>query len=417
VLDSDVKQRRSIPGGRALPSVALLVGLWSTAAAASSPVSSDPVFKALLIDGRTISGRIVSLGDDAITLAAAEGARHELSLKNLVKLTRDVPLPIAAADRAHVLLPDGDRIMQVFVGPSTETTLEVQSLALGKLTVPLDCLVGLILAAPSSPNAFESLWDRVRVEPRTTEVIWLLNGDRLTGSFLGLDDQQVKIQVDGKPVELEKSGVVAILFDPGLVNYPRPKKDFTEVTLADGTRLGVTGARLNDGNVLATTRFGQSIRFPVSELVRFGARTASVVYLSERKPAGVQYVSYVGPAREMRVDRTVDGHLFQLAGQTYDRGIGTQSRTLLAYRLEPNDRRFQALVGVDERAGPLGSVVFRVIVDGDQRLQTPPMTDRDPPKAIDVDVSGARHLILITEFGERGDVRDLADWVEARLIR
>ena len=26
-------------------------------------------------------------------------------------------------------------------------------------------------------------------------------------------------------------------------------------------------------------------------------------------------------------------------------------------------------------------------------------------------------LILATEFGDRGDVRDLADWVEARMIR
>ena len=26
-------------------------------------------------------------------------------------------------------------------------------------------------------------------------------------------------------------------------------------------------------------------------------------------------------------------------------------------------------------------------------------------------------LILATEFGDRGDVRDLADWVEARIIR
>ena len=42
------------------------------------------------------------------------------------------------------------------------------------------------------------------------------------------------------------------------------------------------------------------------------------------------------------------------AGQTYDRGLGTQSTTFLAYRVEPGDRRFQALVGVDERAGPLG---------------------------------------------------------------
>src|SRR5439155_2842842 len=150
----------------------------------------------------------------------------------------------------------------------------------------------------------------------------------------------------------------------------------------------------------------------VADLVRLDARSSRVVYLSERQPAGAQYVSYIGPTRPFRTDRTVDGRPFQLAGQTYDRGIGTQSRTLLAYRIEPGDRRFQALVGVDERAGPLGSVVFRVLVDGQERYKTAPLTDRDLPKAIDLDLAGGKALILATEFGDRGDVRDLADWVE-----
>jgi hypothetical protein len=90
---------------------------------------------------------------------------------------------------------------------------------------------------------------------------------------------------------------------------------------------------------------------------------------------------------------------------------------MLAYEVEPGDRRFQALVGVDERAGPLGSVVFRVLADSTERFKSPPLTETDSPRAIDIDLSGAKHLILITEYGERGDVRDLADWVEARIIR
>jgi hypothetical protein len=125
----------------------------------------------------------------------------------------------------------------------------------------------------------------------------------------------------------------------------------------------------------------------------------------------------VGPTREYRIDRSIEGHALELAGQTYDRGIGAQSRTLVAYALEPKDLRFQALVGVDERAGRLGSVVFRVLVDGKERVKTAPMTNRDPPRPIDLDVSGGKFLILDTDFGERGDVRDFGDWVEARFIR
>ena len=45
------------------------------------------------------------------------------------------------------------------------------------------------------------------------------------------------------------------------------------------------------------------------------------------------------------------------------------------------------------------------------------MTDRDPPKPLDIDLAGGKILILVTEFGDRGNVRDLADWAEARIIR
>jgi len=399
--------------------MALLGGLMSPVAGAGSdaPVSSDPVFKGLLLDGRAVSGRIVSLGPGAIRLASAEGVEHEVPLNRLIKLTREVPASFAPLDRSQVILPEGDCLMRVVVGSSTDTSLEVQSDALGKLGVPLDCLLGLIMSTPGQTDELDLLWDRVRLEPRKTEVVWLMNGDRLSGGFLGLDDRKLKIQVDGKPVEIDRPGILAAGFDPRLVNYPRPKSDFMEVTLTDGTRLGVEGARIDEGSVQATTRFGQSIRFPLSDLVRVHARSGSVVYLSERKPAEVRYVSYVGPTRDYRLDRTVDGHLFQLAGQTYDRGIGTESRTLMAYGIEPGDRRFQALVGVDERAGPLGSVVFRVLLDGVERFKTPPLTDRDAPRSIDVDLSGGKFLFLVTEFGDRGNVRDLADWVEARLIR
>ncbi|MBY0395352.1 MAG: NPCBM/NEW2 domain-containing protein, partial [Thermoleophilia bacterium] len=92
-------------------------------------------------------------------------------------------------------------------------------------------------------------------------------------------------------------------------------------------------------------------------------------------------------------------------------------RTLMAYRLEPGDRRFQATVGLDDAAGPLGSVVFKVRVDNREVVETPPMVVGDAPRALDVDLSGASTLILQTEFGGRGGVRDLADWVEARIIR
>ena len=381
-------------------------------------VSSEPVFTGLRVDGQTVTGRVVAIGPDEITLASEENARQDLPLRSLVNLSREprnTPQPL---DGSHLLFPDGDRLMRVIVGATGDTALEVQShSALGKLTIPLDAVLGLVLAPPGDSDAFDHLWEQVRGEKRTTDVVWMANGDRQTGGFLGLDDRVVNFQVEGKPVEIDRTGVIAVGFDPAVTNYPRPKGDFLDVTLADGSRLGVVDVKLDKGQVTATTRFAQSIRFPISDLVRLEPRTPAVEYLSERPIDAQSYESYFGPTREARRDRTIDDHRFQLRGRVYDRGLGTQSRTLLAYRLKPGDRRFQALVGVDDRAGPLGSVVFRVLVDKVPKLTTPPLTARDLPRAVDIDISQAKSLILITEFGDRGDVRDHADWVEARIIR
>jgi NPCBM/NEW2 domain len=384
----------------------------------TAPVSSDPVFKAILSDGKTVSGRIDSFAEASISIAGVDGSKHELPFEQLIKLTRDSVGPIGDWEGSHqILLPDGDSLSRVNVLASTETALVVQSSILGKLLVPLTSPVGVILAPPRQTDALDLLRDQVLRDARTTEVLWMTNGDRVKGSFASLDNHEIKFQIDANAVGLDRSRVVALGFDPSLVVYPKPKNSFLEFTLTDGSRLGLSGVHLSEGHVQGKARFGEPIRFPLADLSRIYSRNMSVVYLSERSPAAVQYVPYIGPTRQLRVDQTVEGHPFQLAGESFDPGVGTQSRTLVAYRLEAGDRRFQSLVGVDERAGPLGSVVFRVLLDGKERFKSASMTEHEPPKSIDIDISGARTLILATEFGDRGDVRDLADWVEARIIR
>jgi hypothetical protein len=384
----------------------------------SSTDGADPSFKALLIDGREVAGRIVSFADAKVTIATKGANKEALPFHQVVKLTREMPGAIAAGESGQaVLLGDGDRLMRASIGTATDASVEIRSELLGKLDVPLDSVLGFVVSATSQAVEFEMLLERIRTEARTSEVLWLNNGDRLDGSFLGMDERNVKLQVDKKALDIDRAGVVAIGFDPKLLNYPLPGGPFLEATLGDGTKLGLTAIKLVEGNIQATSRFGKPVRFALSELARLCSRSDSVVYLSGRAPARTQYEEYVGPTLPFRSDRAVDGLPIRLAGQTYDRGIGTQSRTLLAYWIQPGDRRFQALIGVDERAGPLGSVVFRVFIDRQERFKSPPMTDRDPPKALDIDLAGGKILILATEFGDRGNVRDLADWAEARIIR
>jgi hypothetical protein len=406
---------------RLLLAAVLLSGTVALADEAARPglaLPSDPIFTALQTDGGTATGRVRQIGPrGAVILVGEDEAERIIPFDRLVKLTRDgVPPPPIPPEGTLVLFPEGDRIRAI-IGPAGETALEVNSEMLGELSVPLEAPIGLVLSPPTEPEALDDLLARLREEPRTSEVLWLSNGDRLTGGLLAMSAETIALQAETGRVEVARGGAIALEFDPALVNYPRPEGVFLELTLADGSRLGVTDARLEKGHVTAKARFGAAIRLPLAELTQVHVRGGSVTYLAERAEAAVQYVSYVGPTRPYRRNATVEGHPFLLAGQPYERGLGTQSRTLLAYKLEPGDRRFQALVGVDDRAGPLGSIVFQVLVDGQPRFASPPLAARDTPRAIDLDVAGAKLLILMTEFGERGGVRDFGDWAEARLVR
>jgi hypothetical protein len=179
----------------------------------------------------------------------------------------------------------------------------------------------------------------------------------------------------------------------------------------------VTGVRVERGQVVATTRFKADVRLPIGELALVHAINGAVSYLSDREPNGTIYEPYIGPTRLFRRNSTVSGEVLRVGGRVFDRGLGTQSRTLLVYKLEPGSKRFQAQVALDDRAGPLGNVVFKVRVDNAMRFESPPMASGEPAKVVDVDLTGAKLLILMTEFGERGDVQDHADWIEARIIR
>lgn len=411
------ESRSSRSLGPAALMLAALLAVGPGPVAADDTVASDPVFSALTTDGTTSRGRIRRFTEGGeVVLVATDGAEKTLSLDRIVKLSRENLTAPLSPEPMVVLFPEGDRLHRAAITRASETTIDVQSYSLGSLSVPLEGLLGLVFSLPQDADAADALIQRVRTEPRNAEVLWLANGDRLGVGFLGLTEKTIDYRSSGKNESIERGRVVALGFDPGLVVYPRPST-FLELTLADGSRLGVSTPQLERGRLVATARFGAKLQVPLVEVAHIYPRSPAFTFLSERTPERERYIPYVGPARPYRRDATVDGHPFKLGGVEYERGIGTTSRTLLAYRLEKGDRRFQAQVGVDDRAGPLGNVVFRVLVGAREVYTSPPMSTGDPPRMVDVDVSGGSVLVLVTEFGHRGDVRDVADWVEARILR
>ena len=199
-------RRRGIPEvwGCGLRSLMLLLAAVSMAGADDeAPVPSDPVFRALRTDASVVSGRLRRLDPDvAVVLENEKGESHAIPMGSLVSLRRETDPVSSSAEGGLLLFPDGDRLRGV-VGSASETTLSVVSSALGDTptVVPLESLLGVLFAPPTDLSAAEALRNQVRETPRDAEVLWLANGDRLSGSLLSLAADTVRFQPETGPVE------------------------------------------------------------------------------------------------------------------------------------------------------------------------------------------------------------------------
>ncbi len=111
------------------------------------------------------------------------------------------------------------------------------------------------------------------------------------------------------------------------------------------------------------------------------------------------------------------GGQLRCGGRLYLKGLGLHSAARLSYRLDRPWSRFQAEVGIDGSTGGRGSVGYRIFVDGKQKYVSPPIRGGMPPQAVSIDLTGAKRLDLVVDFGEAGDVMDHADWLNARLVK
>lgn len=106
----------------------------------------------------------------------------------------------------------------------------------------------------------------------------------------------------------------------------------------------------------------------------------------------------------------------RIAEAEYDRGLGHHAPGEIVVPLEGRYLSFTAEVGVQWLGGGKGSVVFEVWVDGEKRFDSGTMSDTDPAKVVEVDLTGARELRLVAPDGGDGFSCDMANWANARLV-
>ncbi|WP_255993061.1 NPCBM/NEW2 domain-containing protein [Clostridium perfringens] len=125
----------------------------------------------------------------------------------------------------------------------------------------------------------------------------------------------------------------------------------------------------------------------------------------------------------VRKDKSISGGVIGLTRDgdfvDYNKGLGLHSNAEYVYDLEGKDYDyFESYVGVDKAMSsrPASSVIFKVLVDEEEKFNSGVMRSTTPQKYVKVDVKNAKELKLIVNDAGDGDSSDHASFGDAKLV-
>ena len=141
------------------------------------------------------------------------------------------------------------------------------------------------------------------------------------------------------------------------------------------------------------------------------------------------YVSDLNPSvaqngwGTVQKDKNVRGETLSLTRYgipvEYEKGLGIHANAEYVYNIEGNHYDyFEAYVGVDQAmaSSPNSSIIFKVLVDGEERFNSGLMIATSTQQYVKVDVRDAREVTLIVRDGDNGNAADHATWGEAKFV-
>ncbi|MFO0897122.1 MAG: NPCBM/NEW2 domain-containing protein [Pirellulales bacterium] len=385
------------------------------AVAAAEPSARQVEVRTL--SGEQLVGKLQTLTPDRVIVETDAGLQ-ELPADRLLSLApAQAPAAPAAAPPVVVELAGGSRLL------ANEYTVSGKEARIGLPggDLPIDLAqITSVQFAPSSPD-FEAVWTAAVADatPEDRLVVKKKDGfDFLTGVAEDVGPQELQFNLGMvRPVKREKVAGIVYFRPAG-----QPPKVAGRVLDAGGSLWAAKSVELA-GDQLRLEVAGQTRALPWSEVRSIDFSAGKIQLLGE--PETAEWTPFLGTAADLgglaalftpRVNTGFDGGPLLLGGKEHSQGLALRSRSRVTYRLPPGARRFQATAGIDDRYAARGHVVLRVLADG-RTLFDEPVVGGAAPKALDLDVTGARRLEILVDFGEGGDLADHLNLCEARVTQ
>lgn len=347
----------------------------------------------------------------------ADDAKRDVEVKDLALFGNFV----RPGSGVLVVLAGGDVVVVDAFG-IVEDKLAANSPLAGNFALPLRLVAGVLLQTPADRAKTDLLIDRMLALTGEVDRVVLENGDELTGTITAFDGATLRLKSGETNVDLPLAKLATILFNPILIDKPSASGMRTLVGLPDGSHVTATSLVADDKTSRLKLLGGVEIAVSTTSIVALQPLGGNVVYLSDLKPASYRHIPFLEMSWPYGADRSVQETMLLAGGKLYLKGLGMHSPSRITYELDEPFKRFDAEVAVDAEAGHRGSVIFRVFADDgsgawQERAKSEIVRGGEPPMPLSADLSGAKRISLLVDFADRGDERDHADWLNARLVR
>lgn len=370
----------------------------------------------LSLNGKRVSGELVSLSDKEIVLRTASGSvKTPVAEILLIDLQPEAPLP-SGTKYADLELIDGSQLhcsKIALKGRDLEVTLPVSE---QKLTVPLAAVVSWLNEA-HDPAVRQEWKEKFQGKKTNQDVLVVrLNGilNGLEGT-LGEGNEKGEIHFEYGPTDnrkqrdIDPARVQGLLFQRSLEGEsPSPLCKIRDV---QGNSLVASAVAMTPTSFTITMVAGPKVEYPRSVIAKLDYNNDKVVFLSDLKPVEVIERSRQGRKDTWRADRNLENGSLQLGGQPYSKGLALHAHTELLYNLDGKYAVFEAVLGMDDRVGGNGQPVVKIEADG-REIFAATFTRKEEVQRIKKEVRGVRQLrITVTSSGifDFGDHVDLAN--------
>jgi alpha-galactosidase len=115
---------------------------------------------------------------------------------------------------------------------------------------------------------------------------------------------------------------------------------------------------------------------------------------------------------KVHADSSVDGNPLTVAGQVFERGVGTHAISKMMIDLQGMGCKFHSYVGVDDESGKRASVEFFILGDKEVLWRSGPMTRGDTAKLVELSLRRVHKLALYVSDGGDYNYYDHTDWLD-----